>query len=204
MPKPKRAGRVPDHFRGEISLRVAPWDWLSKARQLRRAADSLLIKFEEDHDRYHQEESYDAAIPDGTTVVMMLGFAVENLLKGLYVTTRNTEKIKTLRQLEIPGTRHELLPLADELKKSPLSIDFSKGERDILSVLEHTILWSGRYPCAVDIDDLIPIGDDGAFRKFYFDYPKDYFLGVELYNRMEMLLACRAQEPPRRNPFRLP
>jgi hypothetical protein len=197
MAKQKRAGRVPDHLRGKISLAVKPWNWLTKAQRLRKAANLLFISFEAEHEAYDKDHSYKTAIPDGSTIEMLIGFAVENLLKGLHATTRsNIENVKDLKELIIPGSRHELTPIAEALKEPPLSLKFSKEEYDILSVLEHVILWFGRYPSATSIDDLIP-RDDNGFKKFYFTYPDDHFAALRLYDRLESALAERATKPPR-------
>ncbi len=203
MAKQNRAGKVPDHLRGEISLAVSPWNWLTKAQQLHRAANLLFINFEAEQEEYDKDPSYDAAIPDGSTVEMLIGFAVENLLKGLYVTTlSNVKDVKDLKELFIPGSRHELIPIAEALKEPPLSLFFSEEDQDILSVLEHVILWYGRYPSARNIDDTIPMGDGGLFKKFYFAYPDDHFAALRLYDRLESALAERALKPvPKRDPF---
>lgn len=96
---------------------------------------------------------------------MLIGFAVESLLKGLYVTTRsNVQNIKDLGELFIPGSRHDLIAIAETLNEQPLSLSFSKEEHDILSVLEHVVLWYGRYPSARNIDHLIPMDDCGFFK----------------------------------------
>ncbi len=195
MAKQQRAGQVPDHLRSKISLAVSPWDWLNKARTLRKAANSLFIEFEADQAKYDENYSDDAAIPDGSTVEMLLGFAVENLLKGLYVTTvLSFTDIKDLKQLSIPGNRHELSPIAEAIAK-PLGLTFSKDELDILNVLEHVILWFGRYPSARNIDDLIPMDETGIFKKFYFNYPNDHYAALRLYDRLEETLEGRAPKP---------
>jgi len=204
MTKHKRAGRIPEHLRDRVSLSVAPWDWLSKARQLRRAADLLFISFEAEQEKYDRNPSDDAPIPDDSALVLLIGFAVENLLKGLYVTKCQTNKIKNMNAPNIPGSGHQLLPIIEELQGSPLSFTFSTEERDILDVLEHTVLWSGRYPSARDIDDLIPMNEGGGFKKFYFHYPQDYFAALRLFDRIESALADRAQAPAKSDPFGLP
>lgn len=82
----KPAGKVPDHLRSEISLRVHPQDWLAKARKLKKAADLLFRNFETEQVKFNEEfeKDCDADLPrpDDTVVTMLLGFAVENLLKG--------------------------------------------------------------------------------------------------------------------------
>jgi hypothetical protein len=90
----------------------------------------LFISFEAEKEEYDKDPSYDAAIPDGSTVEMLIGFAVENLLKSLYVTTRsNMENVKDLKALFIPGSRHDLISIAEVLKEPPLSLFFPKTIR---------------------------------------------------------------------------
>ena len=74
---------------------------------------------------------------------MLLGFAVENLLKGLYVSTlEHMEDVKDLSALNFPGQRHELEPIAHALKPE-LQIEFSQEEVDLLHALEHVaMVWS--------------------------------------------------------------
>ena len=193
----RRAGKIPDYLRSEISLRVSPWDWLTKARQLHRDANLLFAKFKVEQEEYDKALSYEAPIPDVSTVEMLIGFAVENLLKGLYVVNAkiSVENVKELKTLRIPGSRHDLIPIAEALKDPPLSLGFSKDEQDILSALEHVVLWFGRYPSARDLDDLIPMDASGLFRKFSFTYPDDHFAALRLYDRLEAVLAGRAPKP---------
>jgi hypothetical protein len=193
----KRAGKVPDHLRSRIFLAVRPQDWLAKARQLKKAADLLLIKFEEEQVRFNEEFERDPStnvpFPDDSVVTMLLGFAVENLLKGLYVSTlERVEDIKDLSELKFPGQRHELEPIALAMKGA-LKIKFSQQEVALLHALEHVVLWYGRYPSARNIDDLIPTHEAGFFKKFSFNYPEDHFATLELYQCLEAELANRAK-----------
>jgi hypothetical protein len=191
----KRAGKVPTWLRPKISLRVGPQDWLAKARQLKKAADLLFVEFENEQIKHDEEfeRDYDFGLPspDDTAVNMLLGFAVENLLKGIYVTTlENVKDIKDLSDLKLPGGRHELEPIADALR-SKLKVEFSEHEIDLLHALEHMVLWAGRYPSARNIDDLIPADEMGGFKKFIFNYPDDHFATLELYERLETILRDR-------------
>ena len=83
----KRASKAPD----DISLQVHPQDWLAKARKLKKAADLLFINFETEQEKFDEEfekeHDFDLPRPDDTVVTMLLGFGVENLLKGLLVST---------------------------------------------------------------------------------------------------------------------
>jgi hypothetical protein len=193
----KRAGKVPNHLRGKISLQVRPQDWLNKARQLKRAADLLFIKFEEERIGFDEEFERDLStklpFPDDSVITMLLGFAVENLLKGLYVSTlKRVKGIKDLSELELPGQRHELEPIALAVEPK-LNIKFSQEQIHLLHALEHVVLWYGRYPSARNIDDLIPAHENGLFKKFMFNYPEDHFAALQLYQSLEAKLVVRAK-----------
>jgi hypothetical protein len=70
----KRAGKVPNHLRRRISLRVHPKDWLAKARQLRKAANLLFIDFENERaefaEEFEKEPDTDLPIPDDSVVTI--------------------------------------------------------------------------------------------------------------------------------------
>jgi hypothetical protein len=105
--KSKRAQTVPDHLRARISLRVAPVNWLEKARQLRKSANLLFVVFENEQLEFGKQFERDPSLmegwPDDTTILLLLGFAVENLLKGLFVSALpEPRKIKELKALGMP------------------------------------------------------------------------------------------------------
>jgi hypothetical protein len=200
----KRVGRVPDYLRSRISLRVLPQDWLAKARVLKKAVDRLFIDFEIEREEFEEKfekepDTTKLSFPDDTVVTMLLGFAVENLLKGLHVSTlEHMEGVKDLSELPSVLRRHELRAIACAVT-SGLQIEYSEEELDLLDALTHVIVWYGRYPSARNIDDLIPVHDmpvvstfDGQlthhFKKFRFNYPHDYFATLKLYDRLETLL----------------
>ncbi len=209
----KRASKAPD----DISLQVHPQDWLAKARKLKKAADLLFINFETEQEKFDEEfekeHDFDLPRPDDTVVTMLLGFGVENLLKGLLVSTlEHVEGVKDLSELPAVLRRHELKPIACVVKPE-LHIEFSQEELDLLDALTHVILWYGRYPSARNIDDLIPLywnplssptglapGDDAhghyEFKKSSFDYPADYFATLKLYDRLETILQNQARNGP--------
>jgi hypothetical protein len=193
--KSKRAQTVPDHLRARISLRVAPVNWLEKARQLRKSANLLFVVFENEQLEFGKQFERDPSLmegwPDDTTILLLLGFAVENLLKGLFVSALpEPRKIKELKALGMPSAYHALEPLANAISLS-LSIEFSREERDLLDVLEHAVQWGGRYPSPTSIDGLILLGDHGRFKKFYLNYPAEHFAVVSLYDRLDLLLEGR-------------
>ena len=191
----KRAGKVPDWLRPKIQLQVHPQHWLAKARELKKAADLLFEKFEIERIKYDEEfeKDQDSTLPrpDDSVVNMLLGFAVENLLKGIYVSTlNNVDQIKDLSELNFPTRAHELELIANAVARK-LPLEFSRDEIELLQALEHMILWYGRYPSARNIDDLIPADETGWFKKFMFNYPNDHFATLKLYDRLETILCNR-------------
>jgi hypothetical protein len=191
----KRAQTVPNHLRAKISLRVTPSDWLNKARQLRKSADLLFIAYENEQlefgERFERDPSITEGRPEDATILLLLGFAVENLLKGLFVSALpGQEKIKDLKALDLPSPYHALEPIADAISQS-LGIEFSPGDKDLLDVLEHAIQWLGRYPSPTNIDGLISLNERGHFKKFYLHYPAEHFALVALYDRLDLLLDGR-------------
>jgi hypothetical protein len=191
-----RAGGVPKHLRKKISLKTRPQHWLAKARQLKKAADILFIEFENDQEEYDREFSENMlsrpmtlAYPDDSITTMLLGFAIENLLKGLYVNAQNNaEPIEDLNQLKLPGRSHALEPIASALAERKL-INFSPEEIELLHVLERAIFWRGRYPSPKNIDFISPAHESGQFKKMNFKYPDDHYAAITLYDRLDESLS---------------
>ena len=170
-----------------LSFSAAPYDWLEKARALRRASDHLFIRFEEERQVYEEgyfDSSFELAPPD-SALALLLGFAIENLLKGLYV---STQKIANPRRLGDLGrvSRHELLDIAKEVA-GKLGEQLSTRDLDILAAVEQTIVWRGRYPTPTDVDKLISSNDSSMFSAQMLRYPD----GCRLYDRLEALLIPR-------------
>jgi hypothetical protein len=177
-----------------VSLSVTPYDWLKKAQTLRQASNHLLIRFEEDqlaHDeQFERNPDFDLELPDCSVLMMLLGFAIENLLKGLYVSTLPIVKSpRTLKELGMPS--HALAMIASKIDGA-LGEQFSERELDILVAIEQSVLWCGRDPSPVDADKLISPSTGTLFSKLLFRYPVDHFDACTLYDRLESLLIPRA------------
>jgi hypothetical protein len=187
-----------------LSLSLTPWDWLKKAQLLRDASNQLFVRFENDqlaHDeRFERELSFathtsvlmtlalDA--PDDSVLMMLFGFAIENLLKGLYVSTlKNAKRPRTLNELGV--SRHGLAVIAKKVEAA-LGEQFSESEIKLLTDLEQTIVWRGRYPSPVDADRLISTSSDTLPSAPSFQYPEHHFAASKLYDRLEALLIPRA------------
>jgi hypothetical protein len=190
----KTSSKIPNHIREKLSLSISPRNWLDKARALRKSSNHLLIEYEKEQsdfaDKFERNPNIDGAHrPDDDVVVLLLGFGVENLLKGLFVAAVEPPigRVEKLKALKIPGGPHELEPIADAVAKL-LTIKFSDEERGLLHALEHYIRWRGRYPSATDIENSVPIDDSGFFKKFILYYPSDHFGVISLYDKLEGLL----------------
>jgi hypothetical protein len=177
-----------------LSLSLTPWDWLKKAQLLRDASNQIFVRFENDqlaHDeRFERELSFDLDAPDDSVLMMLFGFAIENLLKGLYVSTlKNAKRPRTLDELGV--SRHGLAVIAKKVEAA-LGEQFSESEIKLLTDLEQTIVWRGRYPSPVDADRLISTSSDTLFSAPPFQYPEHHFAASKLYDRLEALLIPRA------------
>lgn len=177
-----------------LSLSLTPWDWLKKAQLLRDASNQLFVRFENDqlaHDeRFERELSFDLDAPDDSVLMMLFGFAIENLLKGLYVSTlKNAKRPRTLDELGV--SRHGLAVIAKKVEAA-LGEQFSESEIKLLTDLEQTIVWRGRYPSPVDADRLISTSSDTLFSAPSFQNPEHHFAASKLYDRLEALLIPRA------------
>jgi hypothetical protein len=118
-----------------LSLSLTPWDWLKKAQLLRDASNQLFVRFENDqlaHDeRFERELSFDLDAPDDSVLMMLFGFAIENLLKGLYVSTlKNAKRPRTLDELGV--SRHGLAVIAKKVEAA-LGEQFSESEIKLLT-----------------------------------------------------------------------
>jgi hypothetical protein len=78
------------------------------------------------------------------TYIMLIGFAIENFLKGVLV-SKDQEHFKKitleLRRLPKALQSHKLVELAEKL-----NLQIGDKERTLLAKLEDHLLWAGRYP----------------------------------------------------------
>jgi len=177
-----------------FSLSVTPWDWLKKAQVLRDASNQLFVRFEKDRlaydERFERNPSFDLESPDDSVLMMLFGFAIENLLKGLYVSTLKNSK-RPRRVTELGVSRHKIADIAKKVAAA-LGEQFSESEINLLTGLEHMIVWRGRYPSPVDTDKLISTSRHTLFSEPSFRYPENHFAASKLYDRLESLLIPRA------------
>jgi hypothetical protein len=101
--------------------------------------------------------SSDADIPDrgGPTsdvAFMLLGFALENLAKGIVV-CREPELVTKMGLEKWPGQSHDLVVLFDRA-----CIPVTDDERHVLAIVSQLTEWSGRYPVPMTFDKTDPLG----------------------------------------------
>ena len=77
----------------------------------------------------------------------MIGLAIENLLKGLWIEQNNVTG-ETLAGDKLPQEMrtHKLNDLVDKLK-----LNFSELENEVLVIFTELIEWKGRYPIPLNV-----------------------------------------------------
>jgi hypothetical protein len=157
-----------------------PRQWLSYARSLQFTADLLKPIFEKEHQtpRPRNQKNY-FPISVSQIYLMIVGFAVENYLKGIYVISF-PEVIKDDKLIKL--NRHDLLQLMRELKFEVL-----KEEFDLIERLEEFVLWAGRYPIPSKFGRLIPKKhrEGTKFNFIVYSLPTDVDIASKLLNRLE-------------------
>lgn len=130
-----------------------PAAWLYSAEQLKRAADAVLEFVRRDWENL--PSAFQAAVADepmpppvAGQYMMLAGFAIENLAKGLLIVS-NPAKVqpdpaKPDRLFRWDGSGHLLQRLLNESGES-----LSPAETELVARLETFINWAGRYPVAL-------------------------------------------------------
>lgn len=122
--------------------------WFESAKALRRSAELMVPTIESELAVTPVLALPDISVPYIDNVFMMLiGFSMENFLKGIII-TRRPDLLRTKRdRRRIFG--HDLNDLI-ELSK----IHISDDERHVANRLTQYSLWIGRYPSPKSIEDL--------------------------------------------------
>ena len=81
--------------------------------------------------------------------MMLLGFAIENLLKGYLIREVDFETVEREGRLPKPFKDHRLLELV-ELAKFPAG----RSDENLLARLSQAAIWSGRYPIPIEASGL--------------------------------------------------
>ncbi|HEY1260423.1 MAG TPA: hypothetical protein VGF34_14340 [Stellaceae bacterium] len=102
--------------------------------------------------------------------LMLMGFVLENLLKGILIGQGQPLDPKKLN--------HGLKRYADQVK----GLKFAEFEKEHLARLEPYVRWAGRYPMPKTSDDLIVIGHSKQF------YNDEIALCQKLYDHLRTLI----------------
>jgi hypothetical protein len=182
-----------------------PTSWLQHARALRQAAEDLWTAGNA-HDRTPGSElgatvlvkwtSPDFAPPEtgGSTrevCFMLFGFALENLAKGIIV-CRDPKLVSRDRLRKWHGNGHDLSALFDRA-----AIPVPEEERKLLGRTTRITEWKGRYPVAMNFDDVglqDPIVGHIAVSNLW---PADDYVGLSaLYERAKAVLLKTMKDVP--------
>jgi hypothetical protein len=157
-----------------------PRQWLSYARSLKYTSNLLKPVFIEEHKtpRPRGQKNY-FPITVSPIYLMIVGFAVENYLKGIYVIS-NPDIIENDKLVKL--NRHDILKLLYELK-----FEISKEEIYLVERLEEFVLWAGRYPIPAKFERLIPKKhrEGTKFDFIVYSLPTDVEIAQKLLERLE-------------------
>ena len=155
----------------ECSVRW-PLYWKDKAHLLLRAAEKIFVAYDA---AYKRDLERILAIPFGQVeshemegeeledfldsrlleiCLLLKGYAVENLLKGIIFSQNRDHLIESDYGLYLDGeiTKHHLdeLYVCADLAKNKAAID--PETKEILKILENMAVWQGRYPTALNLE----------------------------------------------------
>jgi len=166
-------------------MKAGPNNWLDYAEELRNSMDYLWerktwgVKMEYDDIDGYKEKSYISR-----TWLLLAGFALENLIKGLII-AQNPPYISN-GKLSRKLATHEISNLALSIKDMSLSED----EENLLKILEKCIPSWGRYPIPIHIYELSPEINATDKIKETFETLFDKF-----YNQIEEIITGKWKGP---------
>jgi len=79
---------------------------------------------------------------------MLFGLSIENALKGLWIDKYKEEIDTTIEKLPTKIMKHNLINLAKDV-----DIKLNKAEKKVLNQLTASIVWEGRYPIPLNIQE---------------------------------------------------
>ena len=171
--------------------------WMYIAKDLIESAKLLEPRIEEVWENLHahsQNQSV-ALIPDHYTgpYFMLMGFAIENILKAGIVFRDSTElKLNFGATRKFPGILkdHDLPKLA---KKA--GIRLGTDEEDLLRRLTRHSVWAGRYPIPIEYRDIksTEVFSDGEERLITWRSKQDAFRIEDLVKRLSIELGLESE-----------
>ena len=182
-----------------------PTSWLNHARTLRQAAEDLWNAGNL-HARMPGSElgstvlvswsAPDSEHPEtgGSTrdvCFMLFGFALENLAKGILV-CRDPTVVSQGRLRRWHGNGHDLGPLFERAK-----ISLTDDERRLLDRTTRITEWKGRYPVAMNFDEVGPHDPIIGYIAVAESWPPDDYHALSgLYDRAKTALLQTMKEVP--------
>lgn len=176
-----------------------PWSWRLKAETLKESATIIRSEWVKVMEKPTQGPSCKA--PDfrlvdlGSVWMMLAGLSLENLLKGLYISKKQT--IAKNGRLIGPKKwkRHELLDLIDLVnsKRMPTEkIEITKEESNLLERATLFVQHFGKYPIATNYDATLPrpiYGQKDGFAPMSHVFLSDLNLMDRIYKKIEDLYS---------------
>ena len=160
---------------------LIPEKWFDKAEELKYAAD-ILSDFEKNRMRFKHEYREDVIVDMNiylmSQIIMLYGFAIENLLKCI-MCKRN--KITITEKGEVKGLNHDVASLAEMLE-----IDLEENEKVYLQKVFRHIVWEGRYPSPLKKEKFTQEWTTQNIDQWHNTYVRDYdFKMVKaIYNKI--------------------
>lgn len=168
---------------GELKSRLfedtvkEPSSWLRTAQSLKLAAELVIDgPLYKSHFMLMRGEDMVIPIPEDEVFakhdlllvhMMLAGFAVENLVKGIIV----AKKLASAKSGELDKrlSKHDLLKLCEQ---AGIEIQLDETEKNLLKRLSTYTVWAGRYPASKTNKDMLhsPIGigtDSQLFKKLF-------------------------------------
>jgi hypothetical protein len=130
-----------------------PITWLINSLSLKRAANIIFNQCLEDFEAKISSDPTDSKNEWPLTSIYMLlsGFALENLLKGIYIGRNPTFVMEGKLKKWSSKSGHELLDLAEKTK-----FELSEDETNLLERLTEFVVWAGKYPIPKQFENNMP------------------------------------------------
>lgn len=149
--KKTRLGKI---HSGNVRLKHSTTAWLTHAYELKRAEELIYLDILRDYDKILIERKTKNFTPSPITPnkvhFLIIGFAIENLLKCLYL-TKYPELIQEGEIKDGVFGKHNLIQIARE----KLSLALNEDEKFILDLGTKAITWYGKYPIPLKEKDTL-------------------------------------------------
>lgn len=120
-----------------------PYLWISSAEVLKDSADLVLARFRTALERAapeREDTKIDLGISLFPVYMMLVGLAVENLLKGVLI-SKDHSLVEGGRLKKWGGSGHDLTKLASDAR-----LPLTNEEKELLARVAEFVRWAGKYP----------------------------------------------------------